>query len=61
MQHRPGLQMETGTERVLEKAAGVSDLRLRTLSHTDTIDLCGHGDRGYLNLLNYTFEKSRIR
>lgn len=58
MQLWPGLQMERG----LWKAAGPSDSRLHSpSSHTDTIDLTGHGDGGYLNRLDNTLRRSQAK
>lgn len=49
MQFLPGLQMERG----VWKAAGPFNLRLHTPSfHSDTIDLTGQQNRGYLNQLD---------
>ncbi len=49
-------------ERGLWKAAGPSNSRLHSpSSHTDTIDLTGHSDRGYLNRLDNTSMRSQAK
>lgn len=48
--------------RRLWKAAGPSNSRLHTpSSHTETIDLSGHGDRGYLNWLDNTLRRGQVK
>lgn len=62
MQLSPWIRMERGalSGKKKKKAGGPSDSRLHTpSSHTDTIDLTGHGDRGYLNRLDKAFRRSQ--
>lgn len=60
MQLWPWIRMERGALSGKKKAGGPSDSRLHTpSSHTDTIDLTGHGDRGYLNRLDKAFRRSQ--
>lgn len=62
MQLWPWIRMERGalSGKKKKKAGGPSDSRLHTpSSHTDTIDLTGHGDRGYLNRLDKAFRRSQ--